>query len=417
MTTLINFDFESYISSYKGHTRFQRALFIATHCPSLELEAYHFAVNEIKNATDNIELYESSIKKMNLALTQQAKPTMETDTEWVETTSKKNKRNLEQLELELKSYKNNMVKESIRVAQMKLGDHYYSVGNASEAIKCYSRAREYCTTSKSIMDMCFSMIRVHLEENHHAHAHNYVLRAESTPQIPDKINTLSRLNCYQAISALFMNDPNRYQAIAHCLTQNVALESSNIINDIMSPSDVAIYGGLCALASFDRPQLQDLINSNVAFRGYLELVPHVREIMEHFQTSKYAPCFALMERYLDDWKLDLYLNTHIDTIFQCIRERAMVQYCIPYSIIDMHRMAFAFNTTTEKLESELVQLIGHKGRISARIDSHEKLLYSKKQDQRKRAFDQSVALGTEYEKTAKALMLRMNLVKADMVVR
>jgi COP9 signalosome complex subunit 1 len=52
----------------------------------------------------------------------------------------------------------------------------------------------------------------------------------------------------------------------------------------------------------------------------------------------------------------------------------MIQYCVPYSIIDMHRMASAFNTTTEKLESELIRLIGHKGRIRARIDSHEKVM-------------------------------------------
>lgn len=108
---------------------------------------------------------------------------------------------------------------------------------------------------------------------------------------------MSRLNCYQAISAFFINDPNRYQAVAQCLTQNVALESSHLINDIMSPSDVATYGGLCALASFTRPQLQDLINTNVAFRGYLELVPHIREMVEYFQTSKYASCFDLLERY------------------------------------------------------------------------------------------------------------------------
>jgi COP9 signalosome complex subunit 1 len=108
---------------------------------------------------------------------------------------------------------------------------------------------------------------------------------------------MSRLNCYQAIASLFIGNVNRYQAVAKYLTQNVALESSQFINDIMSPSDVALYGGLCALASFNRPQLQDLINTNVAFRGYLELVPHVREIMEYFQAAKYASCFTLLEKY------------------------------------------------------------------------------------------------------------------------
>lgn len=52
----------------------------------------------------------------------------------------------------------------------------------------------------------------------------------------------------------------------------------------------------------------------------------------------------------------------------------MIQYCIPYSIVDMRRMALVFNITVEDLERDLVQLIGQRDRISARIDSYEKVL-------------------------------------------
>ncbi|KAI8084756.1 26S proteasome subunit RPN7-domain-containing protein [Halteromyces radiatus] len=417
MAVSINFDFEPYINSYKGRTRIKRALFIAEHCPSLEVEAYHFAVNDIKQQLSDIELYQACIKKLNAALTRRNEPMVDIDAAWVDATTKKNKRNLEQLETELKTCKTSVVKESIRIAQTNLGDYYYDVGKMSDASKCYSRTRDYCSTSKSILDMCFNMIKVHLEERHYVHVHSYIVRAETTPQIPDKVNTISRLKCCQAIASLFISDANRYQTVAQCLTQGVALESSHLIHDIMSPNDVALYGGLCALASFERSQLHDLISSNVAFKGYLELVPHVREIMEYFHASKYAACFSLMENYREDWKLDIYLNSHIDPIFQCVREKAMVQYCIPYSIVDLGRMASAFHTTVDQLESELVKLIGQKGKIDGRIDSHEKVLYFKQQDQRKKAFDQSLGLAVEYEKSAKALMLRLNLLKSNMIVQ
>lgn len=100
-----------------GHTRFKRASFIAKHSSSLEIEAYQFAINEIKNVTDNTELYQAHVNQLNATLTRQGKPTVETDMEWVQTTSKKNKLTLEQLEREVKNYKNNMVKESIRVSE------------------------------------------------------------------------------------------------------------------------------------------------------------------------------------------------------------------------------------------------------------------------------------------------------------
>ncbi|CAO3586514.1 unnamed protein product [Absidia cylindrospora] len=96
-----------------------------------------------------------------------------------------------------------MVKGIVRVAQLKLGEYHYNSG------------------------------LVHLEENRHFHAHNYIIQAISTPQIPDKINTLSRLGCYQAISALFINDPSQYLAMVQCLTQNMVLESSQVMLQFM----------------------------------------------------------------------------------------------------------------------------------------------------------------------------------------
>jgi COP9 signalosome complex subunit 1 len=100
-----------------GDTRFKRASFIAKRCPSLEIEAYQFAVNEVKDITYNIELYEEYTTKLNAALTRHGKPTVKPDMEWEQTISNKNKLTLEQLERELKNYKNNMIKESIRVSR------------------------------------------------------------------------------------------------------------------------------------------------------------------------------------------------------------------------------------------------------------------------------------------------------------
>jgi COP9 signalosome complex subunit 1 len=44
----------------------------------------------------------------------------------------------------------------------------------------------------------------------------------------------------------------------------------------MSPQEVAIYGALCALASFDRSELKTRVIDSIQFREYLELVPEVR---------------------------------------------------------------------------------------------------------------------------------------------
>jgi hypothetical protein len=44
---------------------------------------------------------------------------------------------------------------------------------------------------------------------------------------------------------------------------------------VLSPADVALYGGLCALATFDRSELQSKVIGSVGFREFLELHPQV----------------------------------------------------------------------------------------------------------------------------------------------
>lgn len=109
------------------------------------------------------------------------------DTAWVEATRKKALLKLEKLDTDLKNYKGNSIKESIRCcsrdageaggpaawprAQLAhvwahrrghddLGDHYLDCGDLSNALKCYSRARDYCTSAKHVINMCLNVIKV-----------------------------------------------------------------------------------------------------------------------------------------------------------------------------------------------------------------------------------------------------------------
>lgn len=44
---------------------------------------------------------------------------------------------------------------------------------------------------------------------------------------------------------------------------------------VLSPADVALYGGLCALATFDRSEMQSKVIGSIGFREFLELHPQV----------------------------------------------------------------------------------------------------------------------------------------------
>ena len=60
---------------------------------------------------------------------------------------------------------------------------------------------------------------------------------------------------------------------ALCL--QVSPELGNSYSDVLAAQDVALYGGLCALASFDRSEIKRHVVESIGFREMLELNPEV----------------------------------------------------------------------------------------------------------------------------------------------
>ena len=216
-------------------------------------------------------------------------------------------------------------------------------------------------------------------------------------------------------SGLSQLEAKKYKMAARKFIEtNPELGSS--FNDIISAQDVAIYGGLCALASFDRPELKSRVIDNTQFRTFLELVPEVRELLQDFYDSNYAKCLRALEKLKPDLLLDLHLHDHVETLYADIRSKALIQYFSPFVTVDMKRMADAFNTPVMELEKELAALI-MAGQIPARIDSHNKVLHARHADQRTASFQKALAMGDEYVRDSMALLLRINLMRHEFVVK
>jgi len=59
--------------------------------------------------------------------------------------------------------------------------------------------------------------------------------------------------------------------------------------------------------------------------------------------------------------------------------KALNQYVLPYKVIDMREIATAFGVGLDLVEEELAELIAS-GKIKAKIDSHKKLMYARKEN-------------------------------------
>jgi len=61
----------------------------------------------------------------------------------------------------------------------------------------------------------------------------------------------------------------------------------------------------------------------------------------------------------------------------------------PYKVIDLREIAKAFDMSLESIESEIAELIVAK-QIFAKIDSHSKLLYSRKDNETLNSYKEAV---------------------------
>lgn len=419
-------DLEVYSNSYSGLAKLYRLYHIIIHCPSLRLEALKMAISYVMT-TFNVNLYQilhqklaevtsgSSLPDVAVQSSSQDVPTI--DTMWMETRSKKAALKLEKLDNDLKNYKSNSIKESIRRGHDDLGDHYLDCGDLSNALKCYSRARDYCTSGKHVVNMCMNVIKVSIYLQNWSHVLSYVSKAESTPDFSElqskdtNQHILTKLKCAAGLAEL---TTKKYKSAAkHFLQAN--LDHCDF-PELISPNNVAMYGGLCALATFDRHELQKNVIFSSSFKLFLELEPQLRDIILKFYESKYANCLKLLDEIKDNLLLDMYIAPHINNLYTQIRNRALIQYFSPYLSADMRKMATAFNRTVNALEDELMQLILD-GQIQARIDSHNKILFAKDVDQRSTTFEKSLQMGKEYQRRTRMLILRAAVLKNKIHVK
>lgn len=460
-------DLEVYANQYTGIARLDRLIYVADVCPVLALEALKMAITYVQT-TYNVKVYQMLHKRLSdlqavngvggaagVAGGEQAaaaaaaaaavvaalpdiaaqpaaaaaaaaqgssssaggeKDAFAYDAVWVDTKNKKAALKLEKLDSDLKNYKSNSIKESIRRGHDDLADHYLSCGDLTNALKCYSRARDYCTSGKHVINMCLNVIKVSIYLKNWAHVMSYISKAESTPDFSEgskeaNAQVLTRLECAAGLAEL---QQKKYKAAAkHFLAANF---DHCDFPEMISTSNVAVYGGLCALATFDRQELKRLVIASSSFKLFLELEPQLRDIIFKFYESKYANCLTLLDEIRDNLLVDMYIAPHVNTLYTKIRNRALIQYFSPYMSADMHKMATAFNSTVGDLENEVMQLILD-GQIQARIDSHNKILYAKEADQRNSTFERALLMGKQYQRNTRMLILRAAMLKSHIHVK
>ncbi|CRK26724.1 hypothetical protein BN1708_014657 [Verticillium longisporum] len=405
-------DLDLYIQNYRGRTRLDRLLTIGRCCVPLCVEALKAAVAEAKSGRD-VERYREIWECIRIAAP--AEPEAVFDQAWADKTTMENRQQTHHLETQLKGYKNNLIKESIRIGNEELGRHYENIGDLNAASDAYIRMRPDVSTSKHIIDLGKHLVDLAVMRRDWSMVLGNLTKITGMQSEEERsLQTYAKI--VQGIA--LMNMEKFSDAARSFLQIDIGKEVKDGVesNNIASPNDVAVYGGLLALATMDRKDLQKKVLDNQNFRTCLELEPHIRKAISLFVNGRYSACLAILNSYLADFLLDIFLQKHVKAIFALIRSKCIVQYVAPFSCVALGSLNEAFAAPGTDIQVELATMI-KSGLLQARINTIDQLLVAVNPNQRAAMQTQALETTKAYESEALERIRRMGLLSADMEVR
>ncbi|KAJ1337447.1 COP9 signalosome complex subunit 1 [Microdochium nivale] len=404
-------DLELYIANYGARSRFDRLLLIGRSSVPLCIEALKAAIVEAKKGSD-IQRYRDAWECIRVAAPEE--PESIWDDAWVTNTQKSNVAETHRLETELKGYKNNLVKESIRIGHRDLGEHLERIGDFNAASDTYLKMRPEASTQYHITDLGKHVISVMFQKKDWPSVLSNITKIVASNLSDEDSKNLQPYT--KMVTGVAQLGCDRYYDAARSFLDVGEPSICQQYNDIASPNDVTIYGGLLALASMDRQELQARVLDNSGFRNYLELEPHIRKAVSMFVNGRYSACLAILETGRTDYLLDIYLQRHVTTIYSMIRSKCIVQYFLPFSCVTLESLHSAFARPGESLQKELVTMI-RSGTLKARINTIDKLLVAVSTDPRVAMQNKALETARNYEKEAVERIRRMSLAAADLQVK
>ncbi|PPQ85556.1 hypothetical protein CVT25_006726 [Psilocybe cyanescens] len=427
-----------YISNYSGRTAIDRLVFIIMLCPAIAPEAFQLCVQRIHRSRDP-SLYQHLLQayEQTAAIPDVALPNMmdlaELDTKWVDDITAENQADRVKLEVELKTRLWDGVEALHQIARI-LHDKPARPGH----VHVHPRARLFPP-------------QLLIEQRNYAHLTTYVFKADAAldaataasanasasgsaataagsapaPTVTagskkrsgdkgDRDNVQAKLDLATALSHLGQGS---YEKAAHAFLKiGPAKDLGHWIGKLIAPGDIAIYGTLCALATFPRSTIKTRISENSIFGAYIEQEPYIRELIEAYMNSNFKTVLELLSRYSTRHAADIHLSPHVNDLVSAIRNSAVVLYFQPFATIKLERMSAAFGWTVEEVEYHVVNLI-QAGDIQGRVDSQNKILKAKKTDYRDELFARTIKAGAEMQAANRKLLLRMRLQQADLIVK
>ncbi|KAI3657557.1 hypothetical protein MP638_000283 [Amoeboaphelidium occidentale] len=376
---LKDFDVDTFISNVTGDstTKIKRLLFLKDVLPMpLKKECLLMTKKEIEVNSLNYAAYVVVIRELK-ALGE----TAEEDQKFMEKYSKEGELKKQRFLEELNAYKQNMIKESIRLGFNELASHLVEIGLYTEALHTLLKSREVCSNSTHVIRMLTEVARVAFLNDDYNNVVSYANRIE---QAIKDANSLPPTSPNITTSAYKMAESIKvYKAISFMLLGNFE-EASRLFLDIdcvalmndqsfstkssISLNEVALYSVLTLLPSSSmNTKRTKLINKDL-----LELDPIAKDIYESYLGNKYERTMKTIESLMEtDFIVDYYLNPVIEPFMKRIKKTFLLEYLVPFISIKLNHLRTIFG---DGVVDNLLEL-GETNALKFKLDLVEDVLH------------------------------------------
>ncbi len=174
------------------------------------------------------------IKKQNIPLPN------DFDTTWYERTQRNYVHKLERLDTDLRNFRTNSIKDSIRRGHDDLGDHYLDAGDFFNAVRCYVRSRDYCVTPRHMITMCMNVIKASFYMQNWSNVLSYVSKAEQAIESLESTAKSTTTPISSVVTASMVNP----MEVTSASTTNATIAA-----DAVLASRLKVYAGIAELAT------------------------------------------------------------------------------------------------------------------------------------------------------------------------
>lgn len=389
-----------HLSKYPYGSQIQRLTHIGdTHKP-LRQQCYEKAVSICRQHTRQVDTYEHLLKRLD-KMKQGASPAM--DTEWMEATRSESQRAVDELKTQKAAPKFD--------ALIQL---YLSQGRYQEARKACAARRDSNNDWEHALNLRVMEARIQFLAGEKVSTIHKVLdsREELKPTDLNLALLLAALHELQATTTVTSSSGTSSVSISPSSFTKAAeyfldMDFDYLSNypDVAQASDVGKYIAICALVSFPRAQLSELVHQNYGFSELVGPQSDIMEMLECFLNSEFQRFFTLWLLTGANSLYDLILSDIQKPTDELMKERALIQAIYPYTSFRLDELAFSFNMSDGALETLLRQtIVAHNLKLKIdKIDGTVKAYQSDAYSQ----LEQNKKLAETYCRSAKVAMLML----------